>query len=144
MDIMSGLTAVSKGLDIVRTLKEIENKSNDATFKMQIADLHSALADAKIALADAKEALADKDRKIKELKEVQAGKSRVVRYKGFNFEIDEKGDATGRPFCPVCEQERGLQVQIMRADSRHDLCPKCHGIYSDYPRKLPLEMLPTA
>lgn len=142
MDVMMGLTAVSKGLDIVRTLRDIEVKSNDAAFKLNIADLHGALADAKIALADAKEALAEKDRKIRSLEEVQAGKMPIVRHNGFSFGINDDGSSIGRPFCPTCEQQHGLQIQIMRADSTHDLCPKCHGIYSDYTRKLPEKLAP--
>lgn len=141
MDVMSGLTAVGKALEIVKTLKDLEGQINDANFKLQVAELHSSLADAKIALADAKETIAEKDREIVKLKEVQANKKAVVAYQGFNFGLDENGASIGRPFCPVCEQERGLQVQIMRGTAKRDLCPKCKGIYSDYPWRLPPEEL---
>lgn len=144
MDIMNGLTAISKALDIVRVLRDIESQSNDATFKMEVAELHSALADAKIALSDAKETISEKDKEIKSLKEIQSEKMRVVKYKGYNFGIDEEGSSIGRPFCPVCEQERGLQVQIVRASSNHDLCPKCHALYSSYPWQLPKEKIPSS
>lgn len=142
MDIMSALTAVSKGLDIVRALKDIETKSNDATFKLQMAELHSTLADAKMALSDAREALTEKDIEIRNLKTVQSDKMRVVRYKGYNFGVDDHGVSIGRPFCPACEQKQGLQIQISRATSRHDLCPNCKAIYSGYAYRLPPEYLP--
>ena len=142
MDIVSGLTAVGKALEIVRVLKDLEGQINGATFKIQIADLYSALADAKIALADAREELSSKDSEIAKLKTIRSTKKPVVSYRGFNFGLDENGDSVGRPFCPVCEQERDLQVQIMRATSTHDLCPKCQGIYSGYAWKLPSEHLP--
>lgn len=143
MDIMGGLSAVSKGLEIVKALKDIEGRANDATFKLQIAELHGALADAKIALADAREELAVRDREIARLKEVQSGKMPVVRYRGFNFGIDEDGDSIGRPYCPSCENKDGAQIQITRLDSKANLCPRCENFYgSDMPWKLPDDKKP--
>ena len=143
MDIMNGLTAVSKAIDIARALKGIEGHVNDATFKLQIAELHSALADAKIALADAREELASKESEIKRLNEIQGSKMRVVAYKGYNFGIDVENTPIGRPFCPICEQKQNLQVQLVRGSSTHDLCPSCKGIYADYPRKLQIKLITT-
>lgn len=139
MDLMSGLAALGKSLEIVKALRELEGKFNDSTFKHQIAELYSALADARIALADAREEIASRDREIAELKSIKDTKMTVVSYRGFNFGIDESGESIGRPFCPVCEKKDGSQIQISRGTSRHDLCPRCKGIYGTggYPWKLP-------
>jgi len=144
MDIMGGLTALSTAIDIAKSLKDLENQFQGSEFKLQVAELRAALADAKIALADAREALSDKDREIAALKAVKNSQRPVVQYRGFNFGLDENGDSIGRPFCPVCEQKSGLQVQISRGTTKHDLCPNCKGIYGSngYPWRLPDDQLP--
>ena len=144
MDLMGGLTAVSKGLEIVKALRDLESKVNDSSFKFQIAELYTALADAKIALADAKEELAERDKVIAHLKTVQDSKMPVVNYRGYNFGIDESGDSIGRPFCPACEKKDGAQIQITRGLSRHDLCPRCKAVYGTggYPWMLPDDKKP--
>ena len=65
---MAGISAVSQALDIAKKLKEFEKQFNDAEFKLQIAELYSALADAKISLADAQSVLSAKDEEIKKLR----------------------------------------------------------------------------
>lgn len=144
MDLMGGLSAVGKGLDIVKALRELEGQVNDSTFKYQIAELYTALADAKIALADAREEIAKRDSEIAHLKAVQDSKMPVVNHHGYNFGIDEDGDSIGRPYCPVCERKDGSQIQITRGVSSHDLCPRCHAIYGTggYPWRLPEEKKP--
>lgn len=139
MDLMSGIAAIQKSLEIAKALKELEAKFNDSSFKYQIAELYSALADARIALANAREEIASRDREIAELKSIKNTKMTVVSYRGFNFGIDESGDSIGRPFCPVCEKKDGLQIQISRGTSRHDLCPRCGAVYGtgSYPWTLP-------
>ncbi|MCM2561010.1 hypothetical protein M8756_01880 [Lutimaribacter sp. EGI FJ00015] len=139
MDIMTGLSAAAKALEIAKSLREFEGKLNDATFKHQIAELYTALADAKMALADARQELSDKDAEIARLKAVDASKMRTVSYNGYNFGIGADGKPIGRPFCPVCEKTKGIQVQITRGLSKHDLCPSCKAVYGTggYPWKLP-------
>jgi hypothetical protein len=139
MDIMTGLSAASKALEIAKSLREFESQINDATFKHQISELYLALADAKIALADARQEISDKDAEIAKLQAVEASKMRTVSHRGYNFGIDDSGKSIGRPFCPVCEKTKGIQVQITRGLSKHDLCPSCHAVYGTggYPWKLP-------
>ena|SRR6056297_2200028 len=141
MDIMTGLAAVGKGLEIVKTLREVEVKTNDAAFKLQIAELHTALADAKIALADAKEQAGEREREIKRLKDIQANQMPTVSYSSYSFGIDENGKSIGRPFCPICERESGHQIQLVRSlgPGRSDTCPRCKAIFSGHPSKLPDE-----
>ena len=138
MDIMTGLSAASKALDIAKSLREFESKLNDATFKHQIAELYTVLADTKMALADARQEIADKDAEIAKLKAVEASKMRTVSHRGYNFGIDENGKSIGRPFCPACEQKSGHQVQITRGLGKHDFCPSCQAVYGTggYPWKL--------
>lgn len=141
MDFMTGLAAVGKALEIVKSLREVEVKSNDAAFKLQVADLYTALADAKIALAEAKEQAGEQEREIKRLKDIQAKQMPTVSYNSYTFGIDENGKSIGRPFCPICEQECGHQIQLVRSlgPGRSDACPRCKAIYTDHPSKLPDE-----
>lgn len=139
MDVMTGLAAASKALELARSLREFEKQLNDADFKYQIAELYTALSDAKVSLADARQTIADLEAEIAKLKEIDAKKMRTVTYKGYSFGIDENGESIGRPFCPNCEKTKGLQIQITRGAGRHDLCPSCKSVYGTggYPWKLP-------
>lgn len=141
MDIMVGLSAISQAMDIAKKLKDLEKRTDEAEFKNQIADLYTALADAKMALADARQKLTEKDDEIASLKKADDLKMPTVTHGGYNFGLDEHGKSIGRPFCPVCEKTKGIQIQIMRGTSRHDLCPSCQAVYSDYPWKLPDNLL---
>lgn len=89
------------------------------------------------ALADAKTAIDERDREIADLKSKADRLRSTVIYRGYRFEVDSSGGSTGRPFCPVCEQKDGLFVQIARGIGKHDLCPHCQAIFSDYPLQLP-------
>lgn len=143
MELMTGLAAIGKSIDIVRALRDLEVKITDAEFKNQVADLYTALSDVKIALADAREKIADQEREILRLKAISGRKRAVFNYRGFNFGLDEIGRPIGRPYCPVCEQKDGAQIQITRGIGKFDLCPRCNSPYGkDYPWKVPEDKLP--
>ncbi|SEN79899.1 hypothetical protein SAMN05216227_102531 [Pseudorhodobacter antarcticus] len=55
MDLIQGLAAASAAIGIAKDLREIDRGVDEASYKLKIAELISALADTKIALADAKE-----------------------------------------------------------------------------------------
>jgi hypothetical protein len=55
MDLIQGLAAASAAIGIAKDLREIDRSVDEASYKLKIAELISALADTKIALADAKE-----------------------------------------------------------------------------------------
>ncbi|WP_428513294.1 hypothetical protein [Roseovarius sp.] len=54
MDLVSGLTAARLAIDLAKDLREIDKSVDEATFKLKLADLTSALADTQVALSDAK------------------------------------------------------------------------------------------
>lgn len=139
MDIITGLSAISQALEIAKKLKQFEKQLDDAQFKLQMSELYVSLSDAKIALADARTEIADRDAEIARLKQVAATKMRTVSYRGYNFGIDDNGRSIGRPFCPVCEKQKGIQIQITRGGSRPDFCPSCKAEFGTggYPWRLP-------
>jgi len=68
MDLITGLSAVSQALGLVKDLREIDRGVDEASFKLKLAEIGSALADAKIALADAKERIAGLESELDTLK----------------------------------------------------------------------------
>ena len=54
MDIIGGLTAAKIAIDIAKELRSIDRSLDEATYKLKLADLTSALADTQLALAEAK------------------------------------------------------------------------------------------
>ena len=77
MDLMTGLSALSTATDLVKKLRDIERSSDEAAFKLAIAELQENLADAKISLSEARVMISEKTEEIKELqkkiRELEAG-----------------------------------------------------------------------
>lgn len=143
VDIMTGLAAAGQALDIAKKLKELEKNFDSATFRLEIAELMTALADTKIALAEARATLSEKDAEIARLTAVVENKAPVVFYQGFNFGITPDGQSMGKPFCPACEKTKGTQIQIAELMDEHHQCPICQALYTN-PPKLPASLLPPA
>lgn len=59
MDLVGGLTAARLAIDIAKDLRSIDRSVDEATFKLKLADLTSALADAQLALSEAKTRVAE-------------------------------------------------------------------------------------
>ncbi|MGP0042591.1 MAG: hypothetical protein ACLPJW_18110 [Rhodomicrobium sp.] len=64
MDVMTTIAALSKGLEVLKTLKDIDLQFDRATYKAQVAELMSTLAEAKVSLLDTREELREKDSEI--------------------------------------------------------------------------------
>ena len=141
MDISSGLAAAGQALTLVKGLIEVNAQLDKAELKARLAEIYTSLADTKIALADAQTALAAKDAEIARLATREREKPQTVSYRGYIFGLNEDGTPIGRPYCPVCEQS-GKLIQLVRATSRHDLCPSCKAPYSDHPYQLPRDKWP--
>ena len=146
LDLMLGLTAVAKALEIVQGLRKLERTNQDAELKMGLADLTGALADTKLALAAAKSELADKsdalrmiEAQLKAAKEYQLTKYETVNFQGYNFGIGSDGKPFGHPFCPQCEQKEGVQYKLTPIGRQAFKCPSCK--YSGHG---PIPMLPAS
>ncbi|TPN45327.1 hypothetical protein FJ976_24135 [Mesorhizobium sp. B1-1-9] len=137
MDIVGGLAAVAQALDIAKQLREFDKSFSDAEFKLKIAELYSALSDTKMALADARGAIQDKDTEIRRLKSLADSKVKTVRVGQYNYGIGPDGNAASLPFCPTCEQTRGLQIQLTHSLGGHNQCPSCKGVYNGRDTQLP-------
>lgn len=145
MDIATGLTALNSALGTIKQLQDIDKNFDKAELKLRMSTLYSDLADARIALSDARELLREKDAEISRLKERGDSRLPVVFYRGFNFGLGSDGRSIGRPFCPVCEKTKGLQMQLTRTRiGRADMCPHCQAVYQDAPMALPDELQPSS
>jgi len=94
MDLISGLTAASQAIQIVKDLRSIDRSVDEATFKLRLSELTVALADTKIALSEARVSLAEKEAELVELRK-------------------RLSIATSGENCPVC-QIGSLKVTAVR------------------------------
>ena len=92
MDIIGGLTAARLAVNLAKDLREIDRSVDEATFRLKLAELTSALADAHVALSEAKLELNKKDAETRslsdELRELKEGAICPKCRKG-NLEIIE-------------------------------------------------------
>jgi len=137
MDITSAISTISQSIEIIRFLKDIEKDYSNAEFKLKFAELYSNLAEVKVALSDAQTKISEQERIIEQISSKNVQKLMTVEYRGYSFGIDKSGNSIGRPFCNVCLNQDGLQMQLVRMDSTIDMCPRCKAVYSGHPYKLP-------
>ena len=127
MDIPAALTALSPAITVVKQLKEIDLKVDEATFKLNIAEATAALAQAKLELLDAQEVIRAKDRELAELRGAMKFRSdNLTRHKGLSYE-QKDGKPIGVPYCPSCEDE-GQHIRLVHFFAEPGMpwkCPKC-------------------
>ena len=140
MDIMAGLTAVGQALSIVKQLRDIEKSTDEAGWKLALAEMQGALADAKLALVEAQEKSNDQDQEITRLKAQFRRREETVEIKGFRYSLGEHGEPVGLPYCPRCMEVDGLLMRLADATGRHGrthVCPQCKADYPGAAEYLP-------
>lgn len=118
MDILTGLSAASHALEIIKQVRDLDRASDDAVFKAKIIELQEALFDAKSALLDAKDNLLEKDLEIRELKA--------------QIDIYKSGD-----ICPQCGVGRLIVVSSRDSDNMpglgiKEMSRKCSNEICDF------------
>jgi len=129
IDFAVALTSLTKGLEALRAIQEIDKNLDAATYKAKIADLMSAVADAKIALVDAREEIASKDKEIDQLKEgLRFRRENTIVVRGFRFEKAQNRSPMGMPFCTRRDTIDGILIRLAKTSTKDGykaLCPSC-------------------
>lgn len=138
MDLMAGIGAVTQAIGIAKTLKQVEQAYDEATYKVKIADLIDALTDAKLALAEAKESMSAKEAEIRNLQAAFAKLGELIEADGdYKYFVDENGNPRGYPICPKCEHS-GSIVQLKQAGKAAQArCPVCATTFDPVVSHLP-------
>jgi multidrug resistance efflux pump len=96
MDVMATISALSNGLDILKTLKDIDLEFDRAKYKAQVAELMSTLAEAKISLLDAKEQIQSRDIELTNLKKAfEFARDSTVIQRGMRYQKAPDGTPEG-------------------------------------------------
>lgn len=132
MAIMEALSAVSTAIEVARGMRAVEKNFDAANYKIQIADLMTALSDARLEILAARDAFADKDRAFDELKKTVSRQSELVEARGgFKYEANSEGQPTGYPICPTCEQRDGrITFTVQDGTARKVRCPVCDSRFN--------------
>lgn len=129
--IAEGISAVSTALGIVKTLREIDRGVQEAEFKLQVANVTSALADAKLALVEAQEAARLQKEELEKLRSAaRYREEETIKVQGFLFRKQDDGPR-GKAFCSVCSDEgRYIHLSIVPTkDGNVHKCPRCSSNY---------------
>ncbi|PAQ00761.1 hypothetical protein LRP31_07435 [Mesorhizobium mediterraneum] len=131
MDIPGTIAAVGSALSIVKEIRAIDTQIDQATLKLKIAELTSALADAKLGLVDVAQLLHEKAAQITKLTAlVKYRAENLVDQNGFRYEAKD-GKAFGPPYCPVCEA-KGIFLKLAQNRALPGIpyvCPSCKANY---------------
>jgi hypothetical protein len=153
MDFVTAIASVTKGLEILKVMRDIDKNFDAASYKGQMAELTVALADAKRDLVDARDEVASKEKEIARLKETFRRRSDdTVVVRGLRFEKSPGGGAMGMPFCDRCETVDGVLIRLANVsgkDRRTAICPQCKADYGLehgylYPEQMPAARVSTS
>jgi hypothetical protein len=136
MDFVTAIASVTKGLEILKVMRDIDKNFDAASYKGKIAELTVALADAKRDLIDARDEVDIKDKEISRLKEVFRGRSEnTVISRGRRYEARPDGSPMGMPYCDRCETMDGILIRLTEVVGKEGykaICPQCK---SDFGRE---------
>lgn len=138
IDFVAALTSLTKGFEVLKTMKEIDKNLDAATYKARIAELMSAVADAKIALVDARDEVATKVQGIAKLKEgLRIRRDNTLVVQGFRYEKGENGQPIGMPFCTRCDTVDVVLIRVRTREGESKAAwPQCKadfGFQHGYP-----------
>ncbi len=136
MDFVAAIASITKGLEVLKVIRDIDKNFDAASYKGKIAELTTALADAKLALVDARDEAAGKQKEIDRLKEAFRQRSEnTVIVQGCRYEKSADGKPLGMPYCERCEKIDGVLIHLASTggkDGYKAICPQCK---SDFGRK---------
>lgn len=117
---MSLLEAINTSFDVMKKIKEVNEKISDAEIKMFIADIGMELSTLKCSFAD----LLDENRELKnQIKELCSKKEEVLRVKnGLYYREDEDG-----PFCTGCYDSKNKLIRLTSFGLDSYKCPVCNA-----------------
>jgi hypothetical protein len=128
------VTGLKAAWEVAKALKTASDAVDDATLKMQTAELMSALADAKIQGAELQALLLEKDAQISELKAQLLVKEKI-EYDGQCY-WSVGGDQKDGPFCQKCYDTEDKLVRLQDGSSKWEgrtkrwlKCYSCSATY---------------
>jgi hypothetical protein len=146
MDFITAIASVTKGLEVLKVMRDIDKNFDAASYKGQIAELTAALADAKRDLVDAWDEVASREKEIERLKAAfrLRGENTVVA-RGLRFEKSSDSSPVGMPYCKRCETMDGILIQLASIRGKEGykaVCPQCKADFGSehgymYPENIP-------
>lgn len=148
MPLMEAIAAVGQAIDVAKGMRAVEKNYDAATYKIQIADLMTALSEARLELVSARDSFAAKEAELAELKKTLERQAELVQGRGgFKYQVGEEGQPIGLPACPTCEQRDGrITFTVKDGSSRKVRCPVCDSrfdgvaIYAGLPAHEPVTL----
>lgn len=126
------LTSIKSATEIAKAIKAVDSSLEKAETKLKIAELLESLADAKIQAVEIQEVIHEKDRRINELEEAFAFKSKLIRQRDAYYETDESGKPVGSPYCSHCWEVKHKAIHLNYGlHMRFRACPACNTAYEN-------------
>lgn len=144
MPIVEALSAVGSAIEVAKAMRAAEKSFDAATYKLQLADLMTALSDARLELVASREAMVERDAEFERLRQTLAVQGDLIESRGgFKYRVGDNGQPTGLPICPTCEQKLGrITVTVQDGNVRKVRCPVCDARFDGvtvYARAIPNE-----
>jgi len=135
MDIVTGLSAASAALKLIKELRGIDSEVDKAGLKLRLIELTDMLLEAKEALQDAKQERSELMSEIERLKTAMNQRAHLEDEHGRLYEIDDTGARVGEPYCNLCfvKEELLIRMRFFPANTgmhAHHMCDNCGKAYT--------------
>ena len=121
-------TIVKTATKIAKMLKEGGRSLGKAEMKLKLAELVSSLADAKLEVVKIQELLLEKDRLIRDLKEAQSLKEKLIWRAPVYYLPTQNGEEG--PFCPQCYDNNQKVIRLQTFGRGSWYCTTCEKHFS--------------
>ena len=124
------LTTLTGAISVVKYLREVDKRLDDAELRSKLAEVYNGLSDTKMHVADLKVALIEKDQTIRALREQLAIRKTVVRERSAYWTVD--GDKKDGPLCPQCWDNDEKRIHMRLINQQYDgwRCPTCRNYFT--------------
>src|SRR5690606_3293548 len=107
---------------------------DQATLKLKVAELTSALAETQLGLLEMSEELRAKDAEIQRLSQLPIDLSSKLMVRAYYLDAFEDGTPKGEPYCPYCIETKAGMFRLNKThNSLRMRCPHCKNEYQNAP-----------
>jgi hypothetical protein len=125
MDFVTGLSATSNAISILKSIKDTDKALDSVALKAQLVDALDQLTNAKLAQIELAEKVTELEREVQRLRSSKDEIDTLLECNGYKYRGNE-GQPVGWPACPKCLQhEKRTSFLVQDGAINSSKCPRC-------------------
>jgi uncharacterized paraquat-inducible protein A len=126
VDIVTGLSATSNAISIIKAIKDTDKALDSVALKAQLVDALDQLMNAKLSQIELAEKVTELEKEVQRLR----ASNDQIDCNGYKYN-DNEGQPIGWPACPKClENERRISFLLQDGAINSSKCPRCDSKFA--------------